>query len=161
MTIEKNIDGYQTFTNDISNDEVIVENIEFFGDQVPIDSNDRSNSSLTLLNDAVTFTIADAMADLTVHPKYMADDMKAFGLEGKQAILDFKAKFLGPQGALGLPAYKLAKPFEVDVNKRMVSLGFECLIQGYEGLGTDYVYFNDQNLIRDLVVVRHSGSYQK
>ena len=141
-----------------SNEEVHIESIEFVGDKVPVEPQDETNS-LTLLKVAVPYSIADAIVDLDFQPPHMANDIKAFGLQGKTAIYNHSKEFLTPQLLLGKPAYKLSDPFRVDLNKRMVTLGFECLIEGFEGIGTDYVYFNDQNKIFDLVAVRHSGSY--
>ena len=126
------------------------------GDTAPKEAQDDSGA-LLLINVVVPFTIADATADLSVHPQYMADDISAFGQTGKQAVLTFKEKFLGPQGKKGLPAYKLDEPFRVHIKKRMVSLGFECLIEGYQGFGTDYVYLNKNILIRCIDVERHSS----
>ena len=79
--------------------------------------------------------------------------------EGKDKILEYSTKFLTPQLKLGLPAYALADPFQVDIDMRMVTLGFECLISGYEGKGTDYVYFDQDNKIYELNAVRHTGGY--
>ena len=103
----------------------------------------------------VPFTIADATCNFSVHPGYMANDISAFGLKGKEAVLKFLANELGTQAQLGLPAYKLADPFQVHEKKKMVSLGFECLIEGYQGFGTDCVYLDDNNLIREIDARRH------
>ena len=126
------------------------------GDQL-LEANQDDSGSLQLLKQVIPFTIADATADLSVHPQYMAEDITAFGLTGKEAVLAFKERFLGPQGKQGLPAYKLDEPFKVHVKKRMVSLGFECLIKGYLGFGTDYVFINQDNLINCIDVERHSS----
>ena len=78
---------------------------------------------------------------------------------GKEAILKHSAEFLTPQKLLGRPAYALSDPFVADPVKRMVTLGFECLIQGFEGKGTDYLHFDNDNKIYQLVAVRHTGTF--
>ena len=129
------------------------------GDHCPMGDLQESTSSLDLLSVAVPYSISDAIVDLSFQPQHMTSDMKAFGLVGKEAILAHSEEFLGPQGRLGKPAYALQDPFIVDVTKRMVTLGFECLIEGFEGKGTDYVYFDQNHKILELVAVRHTGSF--
>lgn len=117
------------------------------------------SGSLDLLAVAVPYSISDAVVDLSFQPQHMTDDMKAFGLVGREAILKHSEEFLGSQRGLGMPAYALRDPFVVDAGKRMVTLGFECLIEGFEGKGTDYLHFNQNNKIYELVAVRHTGSF--
>ena len=71
--------------------------------------------------------------------------------------LNPQAKFLGPQRKLGIPAYRLDDPFVANAEVKMVSLGFECLIEGFRGFGTDYVYLDNDNLIKSIKVDRYSS----
>ncbi len=48
----------------------------------------------------------------------------------------------------------LRDPFEVDLTKKVVTLGFECIIPGKEGRGVDYVTFDDDGKIVDVTAVR-------
>ena len=59
------------------------------------------------------------------------------------------------QNELGLPAYKVEWPFEACLEESKVTLDFECMIQGYEGRGTDNVFVNSEKLITKIDAVRH------
>lgn len=107
-----------------------------------------SITALDLLNVAIPFAIADAICDTSFHGSHLAQNAKAFGASGKEQILEFSGKFLGPQKLIGTPAYRLGHPFYVNVRERKVTFGFECLIEKYLGEGTDYMYFNDELKIK-------------
>ena len=111
-------------------------------------------SSLDIMSLVVPYTIADAICDLAFHPQFHAADMTAFGQEGADNVMAFKTKWLGPSAKAGLAAYKLEDPFIVDLDELKVTLGFECIIQGHEGHGTDYVYVNENKKITRIDVVR-------
>ena len=42
-----------------------------------------------------------------------------------------------------------------DLNELKVTLGFECIVKGYEGKGTDNVYVNSDRLLRKIDAIRH------
>lgn len=140
-----------------ANDQLLISNVDFEEGQAiegPA-AKDENLTPLDLLRVAITFSVADATTDFDVHPKYAADDIEAFGLKGKEKVLKFLQEELGPWSKTGKPAYRLDFPFRVDFANRKVTLGFECLIDGYSGRGTDHVYFNDQGLIRKIDAIRH------
>lgn len=114
-------------------------------------------SNLDLLSLVVDFTVADAICDLSVHEPMMAPNVTAFGASGKEEVLKFKESFLGPQGNLGKPAYNLEYPYEVFLQKAEVTFGFKCLIEGYLGEGTEFVFVNQDLLIEKIKAVRHTG----
>ena len=116
-------------------------------------------TALDLLNVAIPFAIADAICDTSFHGAYLAQNVRAFGASGKQEVLDFKLKFLGPQKLVGKPAYRLSDPFYVNVQERKVTFGFECLIEKYVGEGTDYMYFDEDLKVKQIDAVRKTGKY--
>ena len=128
-------------------------------EQVLSPSYNGNITSLDLLKVVIPFTIADATCDTSFHGPHLANNAEAFGVCGKEKVLEFKEMFLGPQRLLGKPAYKLSDPFTVDLKEMKVTLGFECLIEKYLGKGTDYVYVDDKLLVKKIDVVRHSGKY--
>ena len=91
----------------------------------------------------------------------MDENIHAFGQKGADNVQSFKTKYLNDCRTKNLAAYKLEEPFETDLNELKVSLGFECLIQGYEGKGTEYVYLNSDKLGKESISKgewRHLGS---
>jgi hypothetical protein len=54
-----------------------------------------------------------------------------------------------------LAAYKLEEPFVTNLNELKVTLGFECIVRGYEGRGTDNVYVNSDRLLTKIDAIRH------
>ena len=112
-------------------------------------------TTLDLLSVVVPFTIADATCDLGYHRPHMAEDIEAFGLKGADKIEAFLLKEMKNQNELGLPAYKVEWPFEACLEESKVTLDFECVIQGYEGRGTDNVFVNSEKLITKIDAVRH------
>ena len=111
-------------------------------------------TSLDLMYVAVPYTIADVICDMSYHRTKAADDMAAFGQIGVENVQAFKNKWFAPYVGRELPTYKLEDPFVVDLENLKVTLGFECLMEGKEGRGTDYVYINEQKLITKIDVVR-------
>lgn len=112
-------------------------------------------TTLDLLSVVVPFTIADATCDLGYHRPHMAEDIEAFGLKGADEIEAFFMKEMKHQNELGLPAYKIEWPFEACLEESKVTLDFECVIQGYEGRGTDNVFVNSDKRIKKINAVRH------
>ena len=112
-------------------------------------------TSLDLLSAVVPFTIADAICDLGYHRPHMAEDIEAFGLKGADKIQAFLSQEMKHQQELGLPAYKIEWPFVACLQESKVTLDFECVIEGYEGRGTDNVFVNPDKLIRKIDAVRH------
>ena len=110
---------------------------------------------MDLLSAVVPFTIADATCDVSYHRTHMAENMEAFGQKGAENVENFKNNWLKEYHSRGLAAYKLNDPFITDLAELKVTLGFECLIQGYEGKGTDYVYINSDRLLTKIVAIRH------
>ena len=143
---EYNISGLESSSIPISKQEKKKEDID-------------SITALDLLNVAIPFAIADAICDTSYHEAYLSQNVKAFGASGKQEVLDFKIKFLGPQKLVGKPAYQLCDPFYVNVQERKVTFGFECLIEKYVGEGTDYMYFDEDLKVKHIDAVRKTGKY--
>ena len=112
-------------------------------------------TNLDLLSSVIPFTIADAVCDVSYHRAQMADDMEAFGQKGADNVEAFKNNWLKSYHEQGLAAYKLEDPFETSLNECKVTLGFECVIKGYEGKGTDYVYVNNEKLLTKIIAIRH------
>ena len=62
----------------------------------------------SLMVSAIEFTVADAVCDMAAHPPYLADNATAFGVAvGKQAVLDYKAKWFASSVESDSPAYYL------------------------------------------------------
>lgn len=112
-------------------------------------------SSLDLLNAVVPFTIADAICDLSYHRSHMADELEAFGQKGAENVEAFKNNWLKIYHQQGLAAYKLEDPFETNLKDCQVTLGFECIIKGHEGKGTDYISVNKDKLLTKIIAIRH------
>ena len=127
--------------------------IEEYGERVD------SITSLDLLSIVIPFAIADVICDTSFHEAHLAQNVTAFGATGKQEVLRFKEKFLGPQKLIEKPAYRLSDPFYVNLNERKVTFGFECLIEKYEGEGIDYVYLDENLKVKQIDTVRKTGKY--
>ena len=112
-------------------------------------------SSLDLLSSVAPFTIADAIADVSYHRTHMANEMEAFGQTGADNVEHFKNNWLKEYNEKGLAAYKLEDPFETTLEEMKVTLGFECIIKGHEGKGTDYVFVNKDKLLTKIIAIRH------
>ena len=134
--------------NIVAQEELPVNEVEI----VKAGTNDLT--SLDLLSVVVPFTVADAICNTSYHTSQVSDDIEAFGQKGKEAVLNFKERWLTPQAKLNKPAYKLEDPFVVDLKSKMVTLGFGCLIETALGKGTDYVYVTDDKLVEKIIVVR-------
>lgn len=128
------------------------------GQKVPVEAIEvpkvKGLTSLDLLSTVMPFAIADALCDVDYHRCHMADEIEAFGQKGADNVEKFKTDWLGEQKKLGLPAYKLEDPFEAHLDSLEVTLGFECIIKGREGKGTDYVYVNGNKLLTKIIVIR-------
>ena len=111
-------------------------------------------TSLDLLSVVVPFTIADATCDISYHRSHMAEDIQAFGQKGADNVQSFKTNYLKECQTRQLVAYKLEQPFVTDLKELKVTLGFECLIQGHEGKGTESVYLNSDKLVTKILAVR-------
>ena len=72
-------------------------------------------------------------------------------VQGAEKVEAFKAKWLGPTQQQGLPAYKLESPFETCLPEAKVTFGFECVVQGNEGFGTEFVYVTRDRKISKIV----------
>lgn len=112
-------------------------------------------SSLDLLGAVVPFTIADAICDLSYHRSHMADELEAFGQKGADNVEAFKNNWLKNYNEKGLAAYKLEDPFVTTLEECKVTLGFECIIKGHEGKGTDYITVNSDKLLTKIIAIRH------
>lgn len=112
-------------------------------------------TSLDLLNAVVPFTIADATCDLDYHRAHMSENIEAFGQKGADNVKAFINSELKKYHEKELAAYKLEEPFETDLTQLKVTLGFECIVEGREGKGTDYVYVDSKKLLTKIVAVRH------
>ena len=111
-------------------------------------------TTLDLLSVVVPFTIADATCDISYHRSHMAENIQAFGQKGANNVQIFKTNYLKEYQTRHLAAYKLEEPFVADLNELKVTLGFLCLIQGYEGKGKEYVYLSSDKLVTKIVAVR-------
>ena len=111
-------------------------------------------TTLDLLSVVVPFTIADATCDISYHRSHMAENIQAFGQKGADNVQKFKSNYLKEYQTRHLAAYKLEEPFVTDLNELKVTLGFECLIQGHEGKGTEIVYLSSDKLVTKIVAVR-------
>ena len=103
----------------------------------------------------VPFTIADATCDISYHRSHMAENIEAFGLKGADSVSSFILNELKEYHMKNLAAYKLEEPFVTNLNELKVTLGFECIVQGYEGKGTDNVYINSDRLLTKIDAIRH------
>ena len=104
--------------------------------------------------------LADAFGLLYLHESMLHNDASMFGVEGKDAIIDFKSKLLG-NGSKDRPNYAIDSIHEIDVTNRVIVADFECLIEGYEGRGTDVPKFDADMKIVRVEAMRHSVSYFK
>ena len=123
-------------------------------DSVKVNSN-QGLTSLDLLSVVVPFTIADATCDISYHRSHMAENIEAFGLKGADSVSSFILNELKEYHMKNLAAYKLEEPFVTNLNELKVTLGFECIVQGYEGKGTDNVYINSDRLLTKIDAIRH------
>jgi len=104
--------------------------------------------------------LADTFGLLSLHESMLHKDASMFGVEGKDAVLDFKSKFLGG-GSKDNPNYTIDTVHEIDVTNRVIVADFKCLIEGYEGRGTDIPKFDPDMKIFRVDALRHSVSYFK
>jgi len=112
-------------------------------------------TNLDLLCAVVPFTIADATCDISYHRSHMAENIEAFGLKGADNVAAFILNELNEYHTKNLAAYKLEEPFVTNLNELKVTLGFECIVRGYEGRGTDNVYVNSDRLLTKIDAIRH------
>lgn len=112
-------------------------------------------TNLDLLSAVVPFTIADATCDISYHRSHMAENIEAFGLKGADNVAAFILNELNEYHMKNLAAYKLEEPFVTNLNELKVTLGFECIVRGYEGRGTDNVYVNSDRLLTKIDAIRH------
>ena len=102
--------------------------------------------------------LADAFGMLSLHESMLRHDASMFGVEGKDAIIDFKSGLLG-SGSKDKPNYTIDSVHEIDVTNRIIVADFECLIEGYEGRGTDIPKFDSDMKIVGVEALRHSVAY--
>ena len=88
-------------------------------------------------------------------PGHMAENIEAFGLKGADKVAAFILNELNEYHMKNLAAYKLEEPFVTNLNELKVTLGFECIVRGYEGRGTDNVYVNSDRLLTKIDAIRH------
>ena len=51
--------------------------------------------------------------------------------------------------------YHIDAIHHIDVQNRVVVLSFECLIPGREGVGTDFLYFDEEFKFKTMSATRH------
>ena len=61
--------------------------------------------------------------------------------------MQFKYKYLKPCKDLFQPAYHYPETFYVDLENGCVRFGFECLIPGSQGKGTQFLFFDQDGKV--------------
>jgi hypothetical protein len=123
----------------------------------------KMGDSAALLGLALVWLWCDCFAEWETMATLCGDDARMFGAVGKPAVLAFKQKWLpgrpAPDGTCWQGNYSVDAIFEVDIGNLVVVAGFDCLITGKEGRGTDVIQFGGSEaprlLVRGVQAVRH------
>ena len=150
----------ETLYCDVAKNKIITNKVEYLVDNVDKDVEEvvkRINglTNFDILDIAIPYAIADAICDLECHSKYHAEDIEAFGQNGAENVEAFKQKWLGPSQEQGLTAYKLESPFQACLEESKVTFGFECVVKGNEGFGTEIIYVTSCGKISKIVGKRN------
>ena len=113
---------------------------------------DRHEQSLRLLDRAVAWLRCDCFADFAAMSPLVASDAKMFSATGKANVLAFKERWLTQP-----LNYEVDVVHEVDLENRVVVVGFTSLLVGREGRGTDVIQFNEELQICSVDAIRHAS----
>lgn len=113
---------------------------------------DSHEQSLRLLDRAVAWLWCDCFADFAAMSPLLAPDAKMFSATGKANVLMFKERWLTQP-----INYDVNVVHEVDLENRVVVVGFTSLLVGREGRGTDVIQFNEELLVCSVDAIRHAS----
>jgi hypothetical protein len=113
---------------------------------------DSHEQSLRLLDRAVAWLRCDCFADIEAMSPLLASDAKMFSATGKANVLAFKERWL--KQPLN---YDVDVVHEVDLENRVVVVGFTSLLAGREGRGTDVIQFNEDLKVCSVDAIRHAS----
>jgi hypothetical protein len=110
------------------------------------------SKGLQLLGRGLRWLRADVFGDFEVMADLVAPHARMFGVEGAGAVVAFKRRWLN------LPVnYNVDAIHEFDPVNRVLVAGFDCLLVGKEGRGTDVVQFTDAMLVSEVAAIRHTS----
>lgn len=111
----------------------------------------------SLLGRGLLWLLADCFALYTLHERLCAKDATFFGAKGYDDCMKFKRNFL----RVDLDNYDVDAIHEIDTSNNVIVAGFECLIPGKEGRGTDVAQFKTEDgelKVCRVEAIRHAGS---
>jgi hypothetical protein len=106
--------------------------------------------SLQLLKTGLVWLHADVYGELQVVAGLVEDNARMFGVQGAEAVISKKQKWLTE--ALN---YNVDAIHEVDMENLTLVVGFDCLIPDKEGRGTDVVQFDAGMKVVAVGAIRH------
>jgi hypothetical protein len=80
------------------------------------------------------------------------EDAAMFGKTGIDEVLQFKAQWLSEP-----VNYSVDAIHEIDLVNRVVVVGFDCLIPGKEGRGSDVIQFDKDGRVCRVGAIRHAA----
>eukprot|EP00090_Calanus_glacialis_P019483 TRINITY_DN29933_c0_g1_i1.p1 TRINITY_DN29933_c0_g1~~TRINITY_DN29933_c0_g1_i1.p1 ORF type:complete len:228 (+),score=83.99 TRINITY_DN29933_c0_g1_i1:51-734(+) len=117
----------------------------------------NSPSCYSLVLAAVRLAVADAQARWEDAQPLLAETCTAYGIRGKQNILEAKKNNFFTKKVPGKDAYYV-NMFSCDPDNRVVTFQYECFLKGMEGKGTELVFFQEDMLISKVICIRHKES---
>jgi hypothetical protein len=105
-----------------------------------------------LLGLALLWSFADAFGLWAIHEDLLHDEAMMFGQCGKANILKWKRSVLYSDGRRN---YKVDSVHEIDADNRAVVIGFDCLLPGKEGRGTEVIRFSEDWSVIRVQSIRH------
>lgn len=119
-----------------------------------IDSNpaEADSDALQLLGRGLQWLRADVYGDFEVTAGLVAPHARMFGVQGADAVVNFKRRWLTRP-----VNYNVDVIHEFDPVNRVLVAGFDCLIPGKEGRGTDVMRFSDAMLVSEVAAIRHAS----
>jgi hypothetical protein len=113
---------------------------------------DSHEQSLRLLDRAVAWLRCDCFADIAAMEPLVASDAQMFGAKGKSDVLAFKQRWLTQR-----VNYTVDAVHEVDLENRVVVVGFTSVLAGREGRGTDVIQFDEALRVCAVNAIRHAS----
>jgi hypothetical protein len=113
---------------------------------------DDHEQSLRLLDRAVAWLRCDVYGDFAAMPPLMAPNATMFGAAGAEGVLSFKRRWLTQP-----LNYNVDVVHEVDLVNRVIVVGFDSLLAGREGRGTDVIQMDEELRICAVDAIRHAS----
>ena len=113
---------------------------------------DSHEQSLRLLDRAVAWLRCDCFADFVAMEPLVASDAQMFNAKGKSDVLTFKQRWLTQR-----VNYTVDAVHEVDLENRVVVVGFTSVLAGREGRGTDVIQFDEALRVCAVNAIRHAS----